>query len=278
MIIPRYLEKFVWADGVTTLTFPKKLYMLDDGQALRLSTVAIAGASYPYDQLGAGIAPKDLRRAAHRFAVVVPNGIGEDAADFDDDVQEIRRKLRRGGAGKLYTVDGDGNSRRWAWARAAEMPASTWRAGELNLLNLAIPWQLFSDFNNETSYGTNFVLASNPETIVVANPGDATVYDAVIYIKGTFTNPSLVNTTNDYEFATTRDGSNANHWLRIKAGVPSVHFSTDGGATWAGDYALVTLPDSQVQLMVLEPGNNSIDVAGVAVGSTVRVEFDIPWE
>lgn len=274
MRIPRYLDRFIGADA-QTYTFPKKAYALDDGQPLRNAVVTIAGGHYVYDQRGTLPGLKDPRRASHHLAIVLPPT--DDGGDFDEDVQEMRQKLVRGGLGQLYTKDGDGGTERWAWARISEMPATSWRAGDLGYLPAGIPWLIESDFYSTTPYSTSFNIDADPKTISVVNPGDADVYDPILTLKGPFTNPSITNSLNGYAISTTRDGSGGTKWLKIEPGVPRVRYSADSGVTYTGDYALVTLPTLQIQLFKIAPGAQNIVVTG-ANGGILKVEFEIPWE
>jgi hypothetical protein len=274
MRIPRYLDRFVGADA-QTFTFPKKAYSLDDAQPLRNSLVAIAGGSYVVDQRGTAPGLKDPRHAAHHMAIVVSTT--DDGTDFDVDVQEMRQKLYRGGLGQLYTKDGEGAAERWAYARIGEMPATNWRAGDLGYLPASLAWIIESDFFSATPFDTSFNIDADPKTISVVNPGDASAYDAILTLKGPFTNPSITNALNGYAISTTRDGSGSTKWLRIEPGIPRVRYSADSGATWAGDYALVTLPSLQIQLFVIEPGAQNVVVTG-ANGGVLQVQFQIPWE
>jgi hypothetical protein len=274
MRIPRYLDRFIGADS-QTFTFPKKAYSLDDGQPLRNSIITIAGAPYVYDQRGTMPGLKDARRASHRLAIVVNEPLSGD--DFDGDVQEMRQKLVRGGLGQLFTKDGDGGAERWAYARLGEMPATSWRAGDLGYLPATIPWVIESDFYSATPFDTSFTIDADPKTISVVNPGDADVYDAILTLKGPFTNPSITNSLNGYAISTTRDGSGSTKWLRIEPAIPRVRYSADSGVTWTGDYALVTLPSLQIQLMKFQPGAQNVVVVG-ANGGVLQVQFEIPWE
>lgn len=270
---PRFLKKFTSSDGSTyTYTFPTGLYEVSSEQGLRTTMTPVAGASYPFDQLGLAPAPKDAQILTHHFVIANSTGAATDTA-FDT----LRSQLRLAGLGKLYTVDENGANERWAWARLANMPSTAWTVGTGGVLAIALSWLVISDFVNSTGYDTTFTVNADPKTVTVTNPGNAKVYDAILILKGTFTNPSITNSTNGYSLSTTRDGSAGTHWLEIRAGRPSVRFSTDSGVTYAGDFALVTLPTSQIQLMVLEPGNNSIVVTG-GNGSTLTVQFSPPWE
>lgn len=269
---PRYLKRFTSSDGSTyTYTFPTRLYSLSMQQPIRMSQVVIAGASHAFDQLGTGVAPKNGPLATHSVVIAESTGTA-----VDDEYDDMRSKLYKAGLGKLYVAD-EGDDERWAWARLAAMPTTDWTLGDHSTLAVQLQWAIISDWHSETAYNQTFTIDASPKTVSVVNPGNARVYDAVLILKGTYTNPSILNDLNDYQISTTRDGSNAAHWLEIRAGRPSVRFSTDSGVTYTGDFALVTLPTNQIQLMVLEPGAQDIIVTG-GNGSTLTVQFDPPWE
>ncbi len=273
MNFPRYLTKFESADGSSySYTFPKNMYSLNMDQQLRTNQVLVAGASYPFDQLGLSPAPKSGGAASH--ALLIPGATG---TAIDDELDDMRSNLYKAGLGKLFTDNENADDERWCWARLASMPATTWHVGDAATLNVTIPWLIVSDFVSSDAYDTDFTIDDSPKTVTVTNPGNARVYDSIFTLKDTFTNPTILNNTNGYQVATSRDGSSAAHWLEIRAGRPSVRFSTDSGVTYVGDFALVTLPLLQVQLMVLEPGDNEIIITG-ANGSTLNVAFDPPWE
>lgn len=272
MGFPRYLSRFESADGSSyTYDFPVRAYVVSFDQPIRTSQVIIAGASYPVDQLGINPGPKGGLMVNHAVRIMGATGLA-----VDDELDDMRSNLYKGGLGKIICIDEDGDTR-WAWGRLAAMPQYTWNRANDRTLDVSLAWAIVSDWNDEDSFTLTATLDADPDTVVINNPGNARVYDAVITLKGPFTNPVLLNTTNGYQIATTRDGSGATKWLEIRAGRPSVRYSADSGVTYAGDYALVTLPSSQIQLMVFEPGNNSLQVSG-ANGADLVVEFDVPWE
>lgn len=100
----------------------------------------------------------------------------------------------------------------------------------------------------------------------------AVVKNAVITVKGPFTNPVITNTTTGYVLESTRDGVDGTDWLRFDSGRNAVEFSSDSGATWADDQANFVRAAGQVGLMQFAPGANSLTVEG-ANGGDVLVEF-----
>lgn len=84
-----------------------------------------------------------------------------------------------------------------------------------------------------------------------------------------YTNPSITNFAPNYSVATTRDSVAAGDELKIDSGKFTVERSTDEGVTYANDMALVTRGALQSQLMLLEPGSNSLIIAGSAASNYV---------
>ena len=119
-----------------------------------------------------------------------------------------------------------------------------------------------------------YELDSASMTFEVVNPGTAVIYDAVMTLRGTYTNPAFQNANTGYGWSSTRDGTHANHRLRVDAGRGEVERSTDGGDTWADDYAEFSLPAEQVQIMTLNPGVNEIAYEdGGSPDAVVAVQF-----
>ena len=104
-------------------------------------------------------------------------------------------------------------------------------------------------------------------SFAIVNAGNAPIYNAIITLAGTYTNPVIRNTTNGYQLETARDGTSADHKVRFDAGRPGVEYSADAGVTWAGDYANFVRQTGQVHLMVLDPGTNNFTVTGAASGT-----------
>ncbi len=268
---PRYLEKFVDLAASVSYTFPLKAYQLDDSQPLRTAFQTIIGADYPVDLLGFGLAPKDAGRLTHRVYIVASSGAGVDSA-----LDEMRHKLRAIGGGKLYTLDSS-SAERWAYARLTNMPTTSWKAGDLNFIAAILEWTRLSNWYASSSYAMTFSIDADPKTITVANTGDDAVLNAILTLKNTFGPVTITNTTNGFEIDSTQVGADSDDWLKIDAGQGLVLFSADGGATYAGAFATVTLPTQQIQLMRLEPGNNTLVITG-ANGATLDVAFPIPFD
>lgn len=113
-------------------------------------------------------------------------------------------------------------------------------------------------------------------TVVINNPGNAPVYDAVLILKGTFTDPAITNTTNGYVLSSTRDGAATSDWLKFDAGRHTVEFSSNSGVVYANDFANFVRAATQVGLMKLEPGNNSFTFTGMT-SATLAWSFSGAW-
>ena len=101
----------------------------------------------------------------------------------------------------------------------------------------------------------------------ITNSGNAPIYNAIITLAGTYTNPVIRNSTNGYQVESATDGSSAAHLLRFDAGRPAVEKSTNTGTSWANDYANFVRQAGQVHLMVLDPGVNNFLVTGCSSGT-----------
>ena len=262
MATPRYAEKFTSDDGFSIVfTFPLNLYEWDSGdQALSSPFSPLTGAHYDYDMLGTALAPKRNAIESVRFVV---KGT---AAEIEAKITEARQKCYRAGRGKLWALDSTGD--RWfAYARLRSVPG--FQLENPFVVPVTMDFARMSDWHNDTAITGDVTLDANPKTFSIDNLGNARVFDAVFTFKGTFIDPALTNSTSGYVMASTRDGSNANHWLRFDCGKRRLEFSTNGGTSYAGDYANFVRQPSQVQFMVLEPGVNNFSCAfgGVPSGT-----------
>lgn len=263
---PFYLEKFTTLDGGGSYTFPVKAYQLDQAQTMRTAFQQIIGADYAVDLLAEALAPKDPGRASHHVFIVEQSG-----TDVDDALDAMRTALYTIAQGKLYLINADG-SERWAFARITQMPSTTWKAGDLNFIAVALDWTILSDFYSATQYSQDFSPVSDPETITVPNGGTARVFNAIFILEGPYSTPELFNNANGYQFDNSRVSAIGTDWIKLDAGQGVCLFSDDSGVTYQGDFVNVSLPTQQVQLMILEPGDNLIDVHGLS-GGTLHVEF-----
>lgn len=266
----RYLEKFEGPGDATTYSysFPLKGYAMEQTQGLYVPRNPLTGANYEYDLMGSGVAVKQ-----NGFERVSFLSYSETGATVDTDIDNLRQKLRLAAKGKLYLIDSSG-ARRWAYARLQDMPEVSLDIDSIKAAPVALSFSRFSDWYSSSQFSTDYTMNEASESISVNNTGSAKVYNAVFTLIGTFQDPLIHNTTNSYKLQSTRDGSNANHRLRFDAGKNRVEWSTDGGTTYAGDWANFVRAANQVHLMVLEPGSNSFTVTfGAVPNATLRVTF-----
>lgn len=265
---PRILEKFESTDAATSYTFPDAEFEWRASQPLVNEFASIAGASYGYRYNGTAPAEKRLARESLSCSIVAPPG--GTPSDVDTAYDEMKSELWKIGQGKIFTIDRSG-VRRWAYASIAAMPDMRWSAGMIFNLALGIELIRESDW-----FGTTLISSSGTlgAAVVIDNIGNAPVYNAVLTLKGTYTNPIITNSTAflknstlNYRLSSLRDGSNANHWLRYNAGSGEIEFASDA-TTFADDYANYQRQAGQVHLMRLDPGNNSIAATSGVSGST----------
>jgi hypothetical protein len=268
----RYISKFEYAPG-SFYTFPLYRYEYEPSQELVVASAALSGGNYSYDLLGSSRAPK--RNSIHRLRFLEVGHPGLINADLD----ALRAYLYEGAQGKVWAKgtlfddhDGEFEDERWAYGRIASMPNLQLRVENVGHVPAFVTFECSSDFYSEELEEQSFAITGT-ETVSVLNPGTAPVYNAVLTLKGTFSNPKIENLTNDYVVESERDGSSTDHWLQIRA-PRRVHFSSNGGVTWTGDYA--NLVRNPVQLMVLEPGLNSLRVTGMSNGA-LDIEFYPAW-
>jgi hypothetical protein len=266
---PRIPTTFESIDGTTVLTFGVAEYEWDSSQPLYVPSVPLVGANYAYDQLGSAPPVKQNARETLRFVVY------EDTpAEVDTAIDALKARCVSIGLGKLWLTASDG-SRRWAYARVAAMPALHWAAGDILRKAVSIDFDRQSDWYASSQSSSSNVLASDPDTFTIANPSANKLFNSVIRIANTWTSPvTIENTTNGYGIVYSGDdGVSPNDVVRFDAGTGRVDRSADGGSTWTQDYAdYAPLAAGQVQIMVLEPGDNDFSVAS-ANGATVTVLF-----
>lgn len=101
-----------------------------------------------------------------------------------------------------------------------------------------------------------------------------TVRNAVITVKGPFSEPKITNTTTGYVVESSSVGAYPSDWLRFDAGRNTVEISDDDGATWTDDQANFVRAPGQVGLMEFAPGANSLTVEGANGGDVVVSYFE----
>lgn len=266
----RYIEKIENIAATISYLFPLKAYEWTSEQSFRTAYAAVAGADYAHDFHGYLSAPKDVARERIR-AIAVESS----AANLEAEIDEMRSELQRIGLGKAYTLESDGTTRRWAYARPASLPNLMRGVGQTLHMPTGFDMLRFSDwFAAAASTGTQSVTAS-PTDFTIANNGNIPAKFMVFRLRagasGGITNPSILNQTNNYSIATTRDSASLNDEIRINTETKTVEYSTDDGVSYADDYALVTLGGTQVGFFLLDPGNNSIRIT---CGGTPNFSFE----
>lgn len=252
----RYPESFASADGGISYAFPGDGLEWSPSQGFRRSEAAAIGADYAWDHLQGAAWPAAVAEEAVRFVIW-----GDTAADVDTAFDTCVATLRRIGRGKLWTTDAAG-VRRWAWAKLAARPVTTVTVDALFTLPVECIFARYSNWYAESPTTGSQALSASPTTWNITNPGTAPARGIVLRLRSNgatgATDPKFENLTNSHEIQTTRDLTGADHELRIDNGAQRVQRSTDDGATYADDWALVTVPADQVALLELEPGINSI--------------------
>lgn len=265
---PRIPTKFTTYDGSSSVfTFPLADYEWGSDQPVNAPTTPLTGANYEYDTLGDLPSPKKNATEHLRFTFR-----STDPASVDTDVDAALAGIRAIRRGWLYTQDANGVDRR-AYARAVMLPSFSWQAGMIFKKGANVDFARSSDwYSVDEEYPDPISIDSDDFTVTITNPGTERVYNSVITVKGPFAAPSITNDTNAYGVQSSRSAGDDSGQVRLDAGVNAVLYSTDTGGTFANDYANASLTGDQVQIMILEPGDNTIHVTG-ANGGTLVVTF-----
>ncbi|MGE5501676.1 MAG: hypothetical protein ACM3W4_07105 [Ignavibacteriales bacterium] len=266
----RYLEKFESVDGLTSYVFPVDDYEYEPAQAFRRSEAPVVGADYAVDFLDAAPWPKAVGEEAVRFTIW-----GASAADADAQYDACVATLRGIGLGKLYQVD-SATTRRWCWAKLLARPSSLVDVNGYSNRPVTLRFARYSDWFAATPTAGSVTITATPHSFTITNPGNAAARFVVFRLRANaaagFTNPSLVNLTNGYSVASSRDAISADSELKVDAERMQVLWSDTNGATHADDYALVTLGPKQAGLMQLEPGPNAMRYADAGTPN-----LDLEW-
>lgn len=264
-----------------TYTWPRYSLEYDHNQPLINSTSELVGADYVYDALEDLPAVKGPGTHTIRYLLIGA------PADIEDEVDEMRQKLRQGARGTL-TLEADDGSQRVAPARIQGMPDIRLGTRDRRRQAVVLTFTQFANFENlapiDEHDGAVQEIIGDPAHIFVNMPGNAIQFRVRITLKGPFTNPRITNeshaipgTTVPYRFETSRDGAGAANWLEVDVGANSVRSSADSGSTWIDDSALVELQDGQVGLFALGPGLNDLTIEG-ASGATIEFDTAGAWE
>lgn len=264
----RYAQYFTNADGTRSYTWPTNHLEYEVEQALATAFVELTGESYSVDQLGEEEAIKENASERIRFLVV---GLPSEQDTATDRIKE----MRSWGRGKLWSK-GDGSNMRWAWARMDPMPPFKISWDQVSAIPVSISFTRMSDWFEADLTTLTVNIAASPEVVPFTSPGNTKIYDAIITLKGPYTNPNIVNSRNGMEMGSTTDGAAATDWLRFDCARQTVGKSTDSGGSWADDTANLVLPASQHRMMVLEAGLNNLTVTGVT--GDIYAEWYGAWE
>lgn len=263
-MVLRYARKFTNYAGTDSITFPLTERRTISTQLLRSAAFTIPGTNYPVRALAYGAGLKAEARETISFVLYDP---GRRPLVVDAKWDSMKSKLFSFGVGKLWTYDQQENMR-WAWAYIEQMPSAPMHSGINRYhLDVTVTFIRLSDWYDADAITPASYALAGLTTFTVNNPGNAPIYNAIITIAGTFDTPTIHNITSGHYLISSRTGTSANDILRFDAGKPSIERSTDAGVSWAGDYENYLRVSGQVQLMVLEPGNNSFSVGGVTSGT-----------
>lgn len=269
----RYIEKFEDANGITSYTFPLNLYEWETSQQFRNSLSPVIGGDYAYDFHRNASAPKDVAIETVRFA-----NVGASAGSLEALIDTMRSSIHKAGRGKLWTLGSDG-SRRWAWARPREMPTMVIGFGRFRYSPHIISFVRESDWNAESqTLGTQLINAAGTTTFNIVVGGNADVDDVVFRFRSNaaagWVDVAMLNTSNGYQFSTSRDGTAVDHELKVDCGARSVKFSVDNGASYTNDYANFVYGSQQIDFMRLAGGGTNIIKVWVASGTP---NFNLEW-
>jgi len=252
---PRLIPRFTTATGSLAVEFPKAQYEWESTQGLRGATEPVVGADYHVDLLGRRPAPLDVAHERIRGLLVEADG-----ADLDARLDTLRARLYRIGRGKLWAVDAAGNER-WAWARLDSMPDITLTVEHRRHAPVIASFVRLSDWFAADPVVLAQRVTTGTYELDAVNPGTAVVRQIVITLtsrtNGGFSAPTVTNTFTGETFQTNRVGGNGHFW-RVDTGRLAVEYSTDGGNTWADDYANFPAGPLQVGFLRLEPGANTL--------------------
>jgi hypothetical protein len=251
-------------------TFPLKRYEYTDEQPVRTAYGAAVGASYSHDYLGSARSPKGNAKSNVRFFALETS-----TALLDAEIDELRSKLYEIGLGKVWTLGADA-TRRWAYARLEAMPEILVAVGQTVHMPTAAQFARLSDWYDESVTTVTGAITTATGYLTVTNPGNATVYNAIIRIRSSsaagFTNPGVTNLRTGESFSSTRDAASTSDELKIDCGALTVGYSANDGASYADDMAVFTRGADQVGFMTFPPGQSTIEIT---CGGTPNLSLEI---
>src|SRR5690606_22940343 len=238
--------------------FPTKAYEWESSQTLRDAIEPAIGADYGVSMLGRRPAPKEVASERLRGLIVV-----DDPAKLDAELDRLRSRLYRIGRGRLWAVDAAGNER-WAWARLASMPDVTLTVDNVWHAPAIVEFQRLSDWYAAEPVVIQQRVTSPTLNLAITNPGEATARQITVTLRSRksagFSQPTITNELTGETCGTSRVAGGATHVWRLDAGRLAVEYSTDGGTTWASDYANLITGPLQVGFLRVEPGTNPLTI------------------
>jgi hypothetical protein len=271
---PRIPIEFKSASLASTFTFPLAEFSFELDQELYTPGAPQTGAHGEFDQLRDGVAvkgPIDLR-LSYTVYEDTPN-------EVETKVDEMLAEIWNFGRGWLYTSGLDASAvveLRRTRARAVHMPQMSWAGGDVLRKAASVGFRCDPFWYGVTALtGSPFTLNSDPDTLSITNSGNGPIFNAILTLAGTYTDPVIRNTTNGYQVSSLTDGSHANHKLRFDAGRSAVEKSTDG-TNFTNDYANYVRQRGQVHLMKLDVGVNNFSVTGCPSG-TLAIDAYPAW-
>lgn len=275
----RHLYRWQSIDGTITYDFPLNAYEYESRQQFDAAFYNVAGADYALDAATFRPAPKQPGIEAVRFALVgSPDAI-------DAELDNLKSAIQLGALGKLWVIGALGE-RRWAYARASEMPAASIRTGFRRLQTVAIGFTRLSDWFGETPLtGSLVVNAGGATQFNIANTGNIPANRGVIRFRsnaapGWAAGWQLLNVNNGYAVTCNRAATSADDELRLTIHSYAVEWSTNNGADYTPAYNDVVLGPKQAGLFRLEKGVNIvrfIAASGNTPNLTIEWTFEVPY-
>lgn len=255
---PRLLLRFSAAGGGLAVEFPPAAYEWESSQSLRGATEPAVGADYAVDLLESRPAPKAVATERVRGLIVARDG-----AALNVEMDRLRSRLYRIGRGRLWAVDAAGNER-WAWARLDSMPDITLTVEHRRHAPVILSFLRLSDWYAAEPVVIQQRVTSPTLNLAITNPGEATARQITVTLRSRtvagFSQPTITNELTGETCGTSRVAGGATHVWRLDAGRLAVEYSTDGGTTWASDYANLITGPLQVGFLRVEPGTNPLTI------------------
>jgi hypothetical protein len=269
----RYVEKFTSLDGGTSYTFSLRDFEWEPVQSVRNAFSPGIGADFAHDHLGYGAASVGVSRETIRTKPV-----NTTTALMEAEIDSARGTCLRIGLGKLWLLNSDG-TRRWAYARIADMPKFDIRWGRSSRsAPLIFTFERLSPWFAESATTGSATVSSAPYLLTLTNAGNAYVKTGLVITltalsAAGLTNPGIQNLTTGQLVTTSRDSEVPHSSVRFDGGVGVTYSRATGlvigsptswiGASGVGnryyrdDNGLVTL-GTQQGVLWLKPGANQL--------------------